>query len=218
MMEVIRTCGLDVHIHSDPLNNRLDRDVVNEVIERDTYALRELQKSNPGFSVIVDIGAHIGTFSLLAASLWPNAFVWSFEPTQVYFRCLACNALRNCHPINLGIMGYYGMESAADHEIAKSHPDEPNWRKEIGHSLNAGELISMVPGEAIDLLKIDCEGSEVEILRELESINAFDKITHIRGEWHYQIAKDEVRRILGPRYRLELVDEGDWNSFTAWPK
>jgi FkbM family methyltransferase len=49
---------------------------------------------------------------------------------------------------------------------------------------------------SIDLLKLDCEGSELNILRELSSLGMLKKIREIRGEWHGNLAKTLVPELL----------------------
>ena len=67
----------------------------------------------------------------------------------------------------------------------------------------------------IDLLKIDCEQSEVNIFRELDHLGRLEDIDVIAGEWHFDTAKNELRSIVGKTHDVELIDEGMWNHFFA---
>lgn len=66
-----------------------DRDVINEVYTGDCYRLRDYPDAAP--TVILDIGAHIGTFAVLAAQLWPAAEIYCFEPNKRSFELLCEN-------------------------------------------------------------------------------------------------------------------------------
>ena len=57
-------------------------------IDRDGYQVRELDKSP---KTVLDIGAHIGTFTLLAAESWPEARIIACEPDPDHFALLRRN-------------------------------------------------------------------------------------------------------------------------------
>lgn len=60
-------------------------EVINQVIVSDQYHADQFIKKD---SIVVDAGGHIGTFSVLTASLAPQGQVYSFEPVVRTFNTL----------------------------------------------------------------------------------------------------------------------------------
>src|SRR5262245_36969140 len=59
-----------------------DLQVLHEVVERDDYHI--LPTLEPD-AVVIDIGAHLGSFSVLAAAHAPRGLVFSYEPDSANF-------------------------------------------------------------------------------------------------------------------------------------
>jgi FkbM family methyltransferase len=140
-------------------------------------------------AIIIDIGAHIGSFSLCAAKLSKNGQVYAYEPYPENFILLQQNVelnnLKNAHAFQLGVLG--------QHKKTKLYIDEKN---DAGHSLynktnqtieiECTTLTSIFQDNNIafcDLLKIDCEGAEYEILLNTPK-ECFEKIGMIAMEYH----------------------------------
>ena len=139
---------------------------------------------------VVDIGAHVGSFAVYAAQSCPGARVYCYEPEQQNFELLKQN---------IGINGLAGRVSAFQCAVA-SH----NGCRELAvgesllnsfhivptgadhQSVNCTTLRDIFEShalEAIDLLKINCEGAEYEILESC-SDGEFERIANIRLEYH----------------------------------
>ncbi len=74
------------------VRDQRDLDVIDEVVTRDMYAFRAYVESHPAPSLVLDIGAHIGTFTVLAKLFWPDTPVIAFEPNPASFELLRENA------------------------------------------------------------------------------------------------------------------------------
>ena len=61
-----------------------DLQVLHEVVERDDYQKLQTIESD---AVVIDIGAHSGSFSVLAASHAPAGMVLSYDQIQPIFSC-----------------------------------------------------------------------------------------------------------------------------------
>lgn len=151
-----------------------DRDIVREIWLLRTY--------NPsGFrigrrDIVMDIGAHIGAFTLLAATAARDGKVYSVEPADANFALLEENLRVN------------GIKNAVAHRVALSGSE--GTKKLFLSKENTGggsfyDSFSLfgspagsvdVPGvtlskfmekngiDRVDFMKIDCEGAEYEIL------------------------------------------------------
>lgn len=121
--------------------------------------------------VILDVGAHIGTFALLSASKAPRGRVWAIEASQDTFNFLRINAAIN----GLANLGVHHLALSDKTGTARLfHDAGGNW----GHSImaelsSAGEdvettsLADYMKANAIqhiDFAKFNCEGAEFPIL------------------------------------------------------
>lgn len=135
------------------------------------------QHLRPGMTVI-DGGAHIGFFSLLAAQrVGPQGRVWSFEPDPYNFRCLLFNVeinrCWNVEPVQKLLSDTVGSVSffQSSGTISSSLGD----RSEQHDALNGASVKKVVAqsttldaeldGARADLIKLDIEGAEPLALR-----------------------------------------------------
>jgi FkbM family methyltransferase len=161
-----------------------DENVFNNVFKKNEYNLKEL----PEESVVIDIGAHIGSFSLKAFEMGSRN-IFAFEANT--HNSLICKY--NCEPYNIkvfnkAIRGNKKMAFVSSRFNRKDLPEIINYG---GLSIALGndievitleEVLSSVGGK-IDVLKLDCEGSEYPIIFESNK-NVFNNIKSIIGEIH----------------------------------
>ena len=124
----------------------------------------------PGYTV-VDIGAHIGSFSILAATSAPEVKVISYEPCLKNFNVLVenikLNNLMNIRAFPLAVAGSSGKRKlfikprAVAHSIIQPADSEAGDYEDI--DCTTLEEIIREAGRC-DFLKINCEGAEYEIL------------------------------------------------------
>lgn len=204
-----------MHVHADERERSIDYAICHEVQIDDCYHVRKLAESGFAPKVIVDIGAHIGTFTALAARYFPKAKIYSFEPLKQHYDVLVKNSRSGrCTPKNVAILGFYGDEQGRD--IYPGNEFERAYRaRQLSNALSVGEMLRRYRLTQIDWLKIDCEQSEVNIFRELDALDRLKDIDVISGEWHFDTAKNEIRSIVGKTHDVDLVDEGMWNHFHA---
>ena len=141
-------------------------------------------------SVIFDVGAHIGWYTLQFAKRCPNAKIYSFEPMPTTFTYLESNLelndVNNVQAFNFGlgaikesqIFHYFGGGSAIasaqnliDHEKTEKIPCLIKKLDDVVQNL---EITKM------DFLKCDAEGAELFILQGgLQSLKEFLPIIYI---------------------------------------
>jgi FkbM family methyltransferase len=140
-----------------------DQTVVDEVFGSDEYAI---DLTDP--RLIVDAGAHIGLATVYFARRFPGARIVALEPEASNFEMLLRNvaAYPNVVAVKCGLWSH-----SARLEIV--NPLAQTWSFRVAETSGAGacsaigvsELLDEYgDGHPIDLLKIDIEGSEIEVL------------------------------------------------------
>ena len=82
----------ELAVRADSERCHWDIGICNEVVTSDCYHVQALRDID--IRTVVDVGAHIGSFSVLAASLWPSAKIVAFEPDNENFALLRENTAR----------------------------------------------------------------------------------------------------------------------------
>lgn len=123
-------------------------------------------------SVIVDVGAHIGAYTVLAARAHPAARVYALEPAASSFRLLVRNIETN------GLTNVTAEQRAlgrADTDAVLYHAAE-NWGHSLHRQLTDGDRVETVTCEtlatfldrhrlpAVDVMKMNIEGGEYDVL------------------------------------------------------
>lgn len=147
-------------------------------------------------SVVVDIGASVGSAALFFSLAYPHAQVYCFEPHGASFNLLSENTsgIDQIHPFNVGLFDtdrtaelHLGASTFTTNSIFRA-VDKTEQTEPISLR-SASKVMSELGLEQIDILKIDTEGCEVQILRNLLPIY-HPRIIHL--EYH----NDNDRRTL----------------------
>lgn len=154
-------------------DNTSDEAVIDHSFNNDIFyiAMPELLKVKD--MVVVDVGAHIGTFSLYSSLLFPEGKIVAIEASESNYSILKKNIednkLFNIHP-------YHNALSDQSSKIKLFHDDE-NWGHSITHDFsNDYEIVDGISLQdvfdkeglsKIDLMKFNCEGAEFQIIRTL---------------------------------------------------
>lgn len=144
-----------------------DLDILKENLEQDQYQLDTLVKKG---DTVVDIGAHIGIFSVMASRLSEGGKVLAFEPEASNYRLLERNIILNSAP-NLNAFNKAVTSSGDDVRLHISNENKGahsllgngNSFQQVSSTTLPG-IIDTLEGNNINLLKLDCEGSEYGIL------------------------------------------------------
>ena len=134
----------------------------------------------PG-DVVVDIGANIGYFSLLAATcVGPTGQVLAFEPVPSIADMLTANVQRNNLPVDVrrvvvgDVTGSSEIFRSAGTNIGRSGTSGGAGRLSEGSVpvVRAADAIDKELWERIRFIKVDVEGDERRVLRGLEPVLA----------------------------------------------
>jgi FkbM family methyltransferase len=148
--------------------------ILYEVLSGETYNIPDELLPPERVYCVVDCGANIGITSLLFASRYPNATIYSIEPHPSNFALLKRNVHKENRivPINAAVVG---LPRPSVHLSA----DRPAW----GNSVNRNNVGFEVPAVTIseicknyglsrlDLLKVDIEGGEREVFANAEFLS-----------------------------------------------
>lgn len=166
----------------------LDYWVIDEVVNPSMY-LRPLEIN--GDDVVLDIGANIGIFSVVAGKRAKKVF--SYEPDNENFNVakgnLKENNIKNCEIFELGVSG----EKCEKTLWLNTKKNRGNHSMQFFNGREALIVKCVGINEVLKLsnptkIKIDCEGEEYEILK---SVKKWGKVERIVMEWHRKILKDE---------------------------
>jgi FkbM family methyltransferase len=162
--------------------------------------------------VILDIGSNIGASILYFHDQFPGANIFGFEPHPDTFRILEKNVahLPGVRVFNFGL-------GASNQRIA-ARADSVNFGafntrgefKDRGHPANDVECevrrldeVLREHGIAdVDLIKIDCEGSEADVFSTLQD-EILNRCQWIVGEFHNHSGFEVLAR-LAPQFQLDL--------------
>lgn len=153
--------------------------------------------SPPGYEIergdtVIDIGANIGVFAIYAASRAPEVKVFSYEPFPENVKWLRNNISKS----GLTNVQVHQQAVCAETGVRYLQVNSEDW---IMHSLfgerNAAhhglpvdcisfdDIMNGKGIECCDLLKLDCEGSEYEILQGCAP-ETLRRVRRIVGEYH----------------------------------
>lgn len=166
--------GLSFYIRPDGS----DHNIFREVYIEKAYSPKEFESVKPSIETVVDIGAHIGFFSLYASTFAKR--VISVEPTQsngqLLKKNIELNNKQNVDFVNKAVGGKEGEQKMYINTSAY-HTGLHSFYKEIATEeqgaavtettvpvITLESLLTSKNIEAVDLLKMDCEGAEYDIL------------------------------------------------------
>ena len=141
---------------------------------------------------VIDIGANIGVFSVYAAKYALKGWVFAFEPVAESRGYLLRNAsesqINNLTVFPFAVAATVGKKNlrvSADNLMTNSvvHADRTDDAEPLVECITLDQIMVSNHIEQCDLLKIDCEGSEYEILQGCSS-ETLTRIRRIVGEYH----------------------------------
>ena len=149
-----------------------------------------------GNDIIIDIGAHIGLFTLYASQYCTNGIIFCFEPVEENYSVLLDNItqnnLKNVKPFKSAVsksestITIYRNKDEAGHSMFSftSHALKVN-------SISLKKIIDENSVNQCNLIKMDCEGAEYEIIESLP-LEYFKKISKLIIEYHFADSKPKL--------------------------
>ncbi len=181
------------------------KNVIREIFEQPEYPICLPTEFIP--QTIVDVGANIGAAAIWFHHYYPNARIISFEPSPAVFGYLRGNTshLANIEVHNVGLFDadqemtlHVGEHHAAQSSVLP-HP-ETGERTESIEVRRAASQLETLGIDRISILKLDTEGCEVPILRDLQSW--LDRIDAIYVEYHSEADRRAIDQLLANHFVL----------------
>lgn len=184
--EIIRLRnGLQFFIRTKTDN---DFEILNDI------SISKLYMPNRNFipkkgDIIVDIGAHIGVYSILCARIHSSIRLFSYEPSEenyyLFNKNIKLNKISNISPFKEGIAGKKGSRTLI---IDKEHSGRHSMitgegKKEKINCITLKDVFEKNKIKKCDILKMDIEGAEYEVLFNTPH-TYFNKINNIVIEYH----------------------------------
>lgn len=172
-------------------NNKSEyKNIYEELFEHKEYFFTSCTH-NP---TIIDCGSHIGLSVIYFKKLYPNSTVLCFEPDKQNFKLLQKNMLANklngVIPINSalsdarGTKFFYGFSKIKQNWTWDKSLIKNIWsdKKPTSKIAIQTEKLSTYINNQIDLIKIDIEGSELTVLKEIQHKLKLVKLLYV--EFH----------------------------------
>lgn len=184
------------------------------VIDEDCYRIRGLTD----VKFVVDVGVCYGSFIRHVRAQHPDAKVIGFEPNPSFIDLGWLKHRVAFFPAEFGLLDWVTIVPAAVSDKPKMAEYAIGKTPSCGgltavHQPRRGTLgtkevhcVTLEPyilGRAVDILKLDCEGSEVDVLRGV-SQSALHGIRYICGEYHGNDRAVEIERMLARTHAVEL--------------
>ncbi len=188
-VEVKHTHGFDIHLDPTDMGISPSIALLGWYELRTTELLIKLVRRGHR---VVDVGANVGFFTLLAATIaGPEGVVVSFEPEPVSFSLLSKsvekNGLGNIRLLQQCVSDVDGTRtlhlSVTPHKGLHSIERKLGGKKIEIASTRLDTVAKRLRMERIDLLKIDAEGSEPQVLAGARDLLERSAIGNIIMEW-----------------------------------
>jgi len=193
--------------------NTYDRQATYEV-----WRLKEYQNEHFTIGlgdVVIDIGAHIGAFSVWAARQATCGRVYAFEPNDENYDLLEenkqLNDLTNLHTFKLAVSDKAGEAVLFNSEhmsLSHSFFEAGAQNKTIVRTISLAEILQANDVDRVNYLKIDAEGAEYLILLNTPS-KVLRKVDKIFIEYHDYLShghnyNDLIRYLADNGFQVEI--------------
>ncbi len=169
----------------------------DEIFNKEIYNVDLVQKNGKmnNVPVIFDLGAHIGLSILYFKIKYPDSKIVAFEPNSNIFPILQenmeYNHLTNVELHNIAVgskdeIRIFYIDNSGNDAFSTGSFSKDAWNgTQKSTPINVKcERLSKYITEEIDILKMDIEGAETEVLKELIESNKLKYVKNILIEYH----------------------------------
>lgn len=180
-------------------NDKETRNIAKEIFRDQSYFVESIKDPK----IIIDGGAHIGLATFWFRQKYPDAKIIAIEPNQGNFALLKQNVelnnLENVDILNMALAGedgtrklYFEDDTTTDTSLQLPYNSissffEGGWRGDRKQKVDVVETVRLakiirVLNQDIDILKLDIEGAEFEVLKDISPV--VSKVKNIICEFH----------------------------------
>jgi FkbM family methyltransferase len=196
-------CGGQV-IDFECFDNKLSAMAATEILSGRTYpridAVTEVE-------TVLDIGANTGAAAVYMSIVYPTATVYAFEPAREPYGLLERNTRDrpNIVPFNFGLFSadrevplYRGALDSVTASVGNSTMNRNDY--DVVALRAVSDWLAQHSIDRIDILKIDTEGCELPILREMRHLIGSIQVLHV--EFHSEADRKALDALLGDTHLL----------------
>jgi len=169
---------------------------------------------------VIDIGANVGiTTVTVARKIGRRGKLYSFEPTPEYFNILkeniSSNGLENVKVYELAVTDQVGRVPFSQKELSSGIVFEEGAKKFEVSTTSIDRFLSEEKIERIDLINMDCEGSELLVLKgaketlQKNKVKIFCEIHHDFLKELGQSVEELVQYLQGLEFQVQSVSLND---------
>lgn len=161
--------------------------------DHEPQLLQELESSLPQGGIFLDVGAHVGRYSVRLAR--KASKIYSIEPNPTNFQGLLLNIklnnIENIEPLQIAA-------SSTDEGFRLSNVGGMSRRDDLGTFQVQGRRLDKVIPVVPDLVKIDVEGFEKDVLEGMDNLPATNIIVEVHEFYNSQLHEiEELMRSRG---------------------
>ena len=202
--------------------------LIQGICYTDTYSIYEITANKKDLNIL-DCGANLGVFSMLASQIAPNSKIYSFEPSIEPFQVLKSwvekNSIRNIFPLNYALgeknKNAFILKSNIGVGILNVMEDSPlknlsgvvYSKKQYVEVLTIDDFVfNREKLSSVDIIKIDTEGYERNVLSgAIKTIEKFKPLI-LCSAYHLE---DDMLKIpemilkINSEYKLKITEKGE---------
>jgi FkbM family methyltransferase len=204
---------------------------VGEYIYRQIFERLEYPAIFEPDGIVVDIGGHIGLFTLFASQYVKTGKIYTYEPSPFNYKKLINhiekNSIENVITKNIAVTGdgkdvtlFLSQDTGANSIYKKCAHEYFIPNTEIDNinvkSTTLSEILKNVGGK-ISYLKLDCEGAEYTILESISN-EEFSNIDKIILEYHPvdgKSVKNLENLLLNNNYDVKITGDANYGMMYA---
>ena len=161
------------------------------LIEEYKYPDFEIRETD----TVIDIGAHVGLFTLYASQFCNRGKIFSYEPMKENYKILVDNVknnnLVNIKTFNLAVSNSQSVKLYINDDESGHSMFSKSSNFITVKSISLEDIFNQNNIQECNFLKLDCEGAEYEIIENLPT-KFFEKIEKIVIEYHMADSHPEL--------------------------
>ena len=201
--------GFTMNIRTSSFTEKLsDIMIVFEVLHDGEYDMCAIYPDD----IIIDIGGHIGSFSIMASRKALQGKIFTFEAFEETFqqlqKNLAENRAHNVRAFHLAVSDAVGRQTLFVNRLnqAQNSLYADSGEEHIIETTTLKKIFADNEIERCNLMKVDCEGAEYDIF--FSASEALPKIDRIILEYHEPSAAQIAKGYSPAALERLLVDNG----------